>query len=70
MHVSDFLQPNIGTADRIARLLLGVVLLSLTVVGPQSLWGLIGVIPLLTGLVRMCPLYALIGLKTCPKGQC
>jgi len=43
-----------------------VALLSLVFVGPKSLWGLVGVVPLLTGLVGNCPLYTLLGINTCP----
>ncbi len=58
---------NIGNADRIARIILGVVLIALVFVGPKAAWGWIGLVPLLTGLVRWCPLYRLIGVNTCGK---
>ncbi|MFN5630651.1 MAG: DUF2892 domain-containing protein [Sphingomonadales bacterium] len=58
---------NIGNADRIARIILGVVLIALVFVGPKTEWGWIGLVPLLTGLVRWCPLYRLIGVNTCGK---
>lgn len=58
---------NIGSLDRILRIVLGVVLLALVFVGPKSMWGLIGIIPLATGLLRTCPLYSIIGLNTCKK---
>lgn len=58
---------NIGNADRIARIILGVVLIALVFVGPKTAWGWIGLVPLLTGLVRWCPLYRLIGVNTCRK---
>jgi hypothetical protein len=45
----------------------GLALLSLTVVGPQSLWGLLGLVPLATGLVGVCPAYSLLGTSTCPQ---
>ena len=45
-----------------------LVLLSLVVVGPKTLWGLIGLVPLLTGLAGSCPLYSLFGLNTCNIG--
>ncbi len=57
---------NEGNIDRGVRIALGVALLSLCVVGPQSLWGLVGLVPLLTGVVGFCPLYKLVGLNTCP----
>lgn len=58
------MKANVGSLDRIARILLGLALLALTVVGPQSRWGLIGLVPLFTGLIGSCPLYTLIGLDT------
>jgi len=57
---------NEGTIDRAIRIVLGVALLSLTVIGPRSLWGLIGAVPLLTGLIGFCPLYKVLGIRTCP----
>lgn len=57
---------NESSFDRTLRVLLGVVVLSLTVVGPKSAWGLVGLVPLLTGLVGFCPLYRLLGINTCP----
>jgi hypothetical protein len=58
---------NEGTADRVLRVLLGVVLLSLVFFGPRTYWGLLGAIPLLTGLLGSCPLYTLLGISTCPR---
>jgi len=57
---------NEGGLDRILRVVVGLLLLSLTVVGPQSMWGLVGLVPLLTGLVGFCPLYSVLGINTCP----
>jgi hypothetical protein len=58
MHINE------GSFDRAMRLALGLGLLSLTVVGPQSLWGLVGLVPLVTGLVGYCPVYQLMGINT------
>jgi len=52
--------------DRMVRVVLGMELLSLVFVGPQTSWGIVGVVPLVTGLVGFCPLYRLLGLSTCP----
>ena len=60
---------NEGIADRIIRVIAGLALLSLTVIGPQTLWGLVGLVPLLTGLVGVCPAYMLFGLRTCPLSK-
>jgi hypothetical protein len=56
---------NVGGLDRAARLIAGLALLSLTVVGPQTPWGLVGLVPLATGLFGTCPVYSLLGLNTC-----
>lgn len=56
---------NIGTLDRLLRIALGVVLISLVFVGPQTPWGWIGLVPLLTAGVRFCPLYRMLGIQTC-----
>lgn len=56
---------NEGTLDRAVRVVIGAVLLSLVFVGPQTLWGLVGIAPLLTGIVGFCPTYKLFGLSTC-----
>lgn len=54
---------NVGTIDRILRIGLGIAMLAMVVVGPQSPLGWLGLVPLLTGLVGTCPLYSLIGLN-------
>lgn len=58
---------NVGSADRLIRIVLGVVLIALVFVGPKTPWGWIGVVPLVTGFLRTCPLYSLIGVNTCRK---
>lgn len=57
---------NEGTIDRVLRVVLGLVLLSLVFVGPQTWWGLIGLVPLVTGLMGSCPVYSILGISTCP----
>lgn len=64
-----FLEKNEGTIDRAVRITLGIALLSLTVIGPQTLWGLVGLVPLATGALGSCPAYSLIGFKTCSTPQ-
>lgn len=56
---------NVGSADRILRIIVGIVLIALVFVGPKTPWGWIGIIPLATGFLRTCPLYSLLGIKTC-----
>jgi hypothetical protein len=57
---------NESSIDRALRVVIGIVLLSLVVVGPKTMWGLLGFVPLLTGLFGFCPLYRLLGISTCP----
>jgi hypothetical protein len=64
--MEKFFKVNEGTMDRILRVVAGIGLLSLTVVGPRTSWGLVGLLPLVTGLAGTCPLYSLLGLSTCP----
>lgn len=58
------MRKNIGRVERIIRVVVGVGILSLAFVGPQSSWAYLGFIPLLTGLVGWCPPYALLGIGT------
>lgn len=62
---------NEGTADRIIRVILGISLLSLVYLlhGPVRWVGLIGLVLLVTGLVGTCPMYMLLGLRTCATRQ-
>ena len=59
------MQTNAGSVDRALRVVVGLVLLALVFVGPQTLWGLIGIVPLATGLLGNCPLYSIVGINTC-----
>ena len=52
--------------DRMVRIVLGAGLLALVFLGPQTPWGFLGIVPLVTGLVGFCPLYRLLGVSTCP----
>jgi hypothetical protein len=63
------LSKNVGSIDRILRIVVGLGLISLVFVGPQTPWGWIGVVPLLTAAISFCPLYTLIGIRTCPIGN-
>jgi Na+/proline symporter len=57
---------NVGTIDRALRIVIGLVLIALVFVGPQTPWGWIGVVPLATALISWCPIYRLLGFNTCP----
>jgi hypothetical protein len=56
---------NVGSIDRIARIVVGLLLMGLAAGGTIGWWGWLGVVPLLTGLVGWCPPYAMLGLSTC-----
>ncbi len=58
---------NVGTVDRTVRIVVGLVLISLVFWGPQTNWGWIGLVPLVTGIVGWCPAYRLMGLDTCRR---
>lgn len=60
------MQRNEGTIDRALRIVAGLGILSLVFVGPQTPWGWIGLVPLVTGLVGVCPVYSIFGIRTCP----
>lgn len=59
--------PNVGGIDRFLRIIVGLVLVSLVFVGPQTPWGWLGVIPLATALTGWCPLYVPFGISSCPR---
>ena len=56
---------NIGSSERVVRVVVGLGILSLTVIGPQSMWGLLGLVPLATAAIGWCPPYSLLGINTC-----
>ncbi|MDO8384921.1 MAG: DUF2892 domain-containing protein [Polaromonas sp.] len=57
---------NEGVIDRSLRVVVGLVLIGLAATGTVGLWGYIGVVPLLTGAVGICPIYSLLGINSCP----
>ena len=57
---------NVGSRDRILRIIAGLALIALAAAGIIGVWGWIGVIPLVTGIFRFCPAYTLLGISTCP----
>ena len=59
------MKKNVGGIDRTLRIVLGLVLIGLAASGTVGLWGYVGVVPLLTGLVGWCPPYSLLGWNTC-----
>jgi hypothetical protein len=62
----NLLPRNEHPIERVVRVLLGLGLLAIVFVGPQTAWGWLGLIPLITGLLGTCPIYTLLGATTCP----
>lgn len=60
------MKKNIHSIERVVRIIVGLVLVSMAFVGPANPWFFLGLIPLATGLVGWCPPYALLGISTCP----
>lgn len=63
------LKTNVGGLDRALRIIVGLALLACFFIYPDSGWRyafLIGIVPLVTGLMATCPLYSILGLSTCP----
>lgn len=59
------MKANIGTADRILRIIAGATLIALAATGIIGVWGYLGVVPLVTAFVRFCPAYLPFGISTC-----
>jgi len=60
---------NVGGIDRILRIVVGLALIGATLAGMLPVWGWIGVVPLVTGLFKFCPLYSVLGMNTCPMDK-
>ncbi len=60
------MKSNVGGIDRILRIVIGLALIALTLTGTIGVWGWIGVVPLLTAGLGICPLYSVLGFSTCP----
>lgn len=63
--VEKIMPRNESAADRTLRVLVGAAAIAMVFVGPQTAWGWLGLIPLVTGLVGTCPLYTIFGVSTC-----
>jgi len=58
------MKQNVGGVDKIIRIVVGVALITLTAMGKLPVWGWIGVVPLVTGLVGWCPVYTPMGINS------
>lgn len=60
------MKTNQGIIDRAIRIIIGIGMISIAFWGPETRWVYLGLIPLATGLLGVCPLYFLLGVQTCP----
>ena len=60
------MKANVGGIDKILRIAVGIVLIVMAYMNVIGVWGYIGVVPLLTGLIGWCPVYPLLGISSCP----
>lgn len=62
------MKKNIGKLDKTLRVLLGIVII-LFGANNNSVWGIMGIIPIITAQIGVCPLYSILGISTCPRVQ-
>jgi hypothetical protein len=62
--MTDIIPTNMSGLDRLLRIVLGLLLLSLVFVGPRTDWGFLGLIPIISGVMGFCPVYSLLGIRT------
>jgi hypothetical protein len=60
------MKTNVGSIDRLMRIVLGLALIALTLAGSIGAWGWIGVVPIATAAFGVCPLYTVLGISSCP----
>ncbi|MBK7423275.1 MAG: DUF2892 domain-containing protein [Propionivibrio sp.] len=60
------MKTNVGGIDKILRIAVGIALIAMAYMNVVGVWGYIGVVPLLTGLIGWCPVYPLLGISSCP----
>lgn len=65
------MEQNVGGIDRAARIIVGLLVLSLYFVLGEGVrvWALLGIVPLATGLIGWCPAYLPFGLSSCKRGK-
>lgn len=62
------MKANVGKVDRVVRVAAGLALIGMAFGGVIGGWGYLGIVPLLSGAVGLCPLYSVLGINTCPLG--
>lgn len=61
------MKQNIGNTERVIRIVVGLAITALAIVGPATPWAWLGLVPVATGLLGWCPPYAILGINTCKK---
>lgn len=58
---------NVGGVDRVLRIIVGIALIAVALFSQHeyAVWGWVGIVPLATGIIRWCPAYLPLGIKTC-----
>jgi cadmium resistance protein CadD (predicted permease) len=59
------MKKNAGTIDRTVRVIAGIAILATAFIGPKTILGYIGIVPILTGALGFCPVYPIFGINTC-----
>ncbi len=65
--MKNFLLVTEHPIERVVRILIGLGVVSLVFIGPKTMWGWLGLLPIVTGATGICPLYTVLGISTCPK---
>jgi len=65
--VKNFFVVTEHPVERLLRVLFGLGILSLVFIGPKTAWGWLGLLPVLTGVSGLCPLYTVLGISTCSR---
>ena len=63
------MKANVGTVDRAIRIIVGLGLITATLMGAIGPWGWLGLVPLATGVLRFCPVYLPFGIRTCAASK-
>lgn len=63
------MKKNMGSLDRGIRLVVGIALIALAATGTLGVWAYIGIVPVLTAAMGSCPLYSVLGIRTCPAAR-
>jgi hypothetical protein len=66
---NKLLPRNVHNIERVVRVLVGIGIVSMAFVGPETPWAYLGIVPIVTGLIGTCPLYTVCGFGTCAMNK-